>query len=451
MKIITRDRSFYSTLFRLAWVIVLQNLITFSVNLADNVMIGRYSEAALNGVAIANQLQFLLQMFAGGIASGISVISAQYWGQRRTEPIKRITAVGMVIGLVGSGALTVAAAAAPEGLLRILTNSPEVVTEGAKYVRIIAASYCIFTVGQILLGMLRSVETVKIGFWVSVASLGINVGLNYVLIFGHLGFEPMGIRGAAIATLAARLVEFAVILGYIAFADKKLHVKLRELFILKKSYLLDYLRSGLPLSMSSISWGLAMTVQTAIIGRMGDSMISANTVATTVFQVVSVVIYGTASATSVLIGNTVGAGRYEAAKEYAKTLQIIYLILGVVSSAVLFAVRDPVISLFNSISADSAELARHFMLVLCVTIIGTAYQMSCLTGIVSGGGQTGFVFVNDLIFMWGIVLPSSLLAAFVFHASPVAVFACLKADQVLKCTVAAVKVNRFTWIRNLTR
>lgn len=451
MKIITRDRSFYSTLFRLAWVIVLQNLITFSVNLADNVMIGRYSEAALNGVAIANQLQFLLQMFAGGIASGISVISAQYWGQRRTEPIKRITAVGMVIGLIGSGALTVAAVAAPEGLLRILTNSPEVVTEGAKYVRIIAASYCIFTVGQVLLGMLRSVETVKIGFWVSLASLGINVGLNYVLIFGHLGFEPMGIRGAAIATLAARLVEFGVILGYIVFADKKLRLKLRELFILKKSYLLDYLRSGLPLSMSSISWGLAMTVQTAIIGRMGDSMISANTVATTVFQVVSVVISGTASATSVLIGNTVGAGRYEAAKEYAKTLQVIYLILGVVSSAVLFAVRDPVISLFNSISAESAELSRQFILVLCVTIIGTAYQMSSLTGIVSGGGQTGFVFVNDLIFMWGIVLPSSLLAAFVFHASPVVVFACLKADQVLKCAVAVVKVNRFTWIRKLTR
>ncbi|MBE6938373.1 MAG: MATE family efflux transporter, partial [Ruminococcaceae bacterium] len=444
-------RSFYSTLFRLAWVIVLQNLITFSVNLADNVMIGRYSEAALNGVAIANQLQFLLQMFAGGIASGISVISAQYWGQRRTEPIKRITAVGMVIGLIGSGALTVAAVAAPQGLLRILTNSPEVVTEGAKYVRIIAASYCIFTVGQVLLGMLRSVETVKIGFWVSLASLGINVGLNYVLIFGHLGLEPMGIRGAAIATLAARLVEFGVIIGYLAFADKKLHVKLRELFALKKSYLLDYLRSGLPLSMSSISWGLAMTVQTAIIGRMGDSMISANTVATTVFQVVSVVISGTASATSVLIGNTVGAGRYEAAKEYAKTLQVIYLILGVVSSAVLFAVRDPVISLFNSISAESAELSRQFIHVLCVTIIGTAYQMSSLTGIVSGGGQTGFVFVNDLIFMWGIVLPSSLLAAFVFHASPVVVFACLKADQVLKCAVAVVKVNRFTWIRKLTR
>ncbi|MBR6772848.1 MAG: MATE family efflux transporter [Clostridia bacterium] len=451
MRIITRDRSFYSTLFRLAWVIVLQNLITFSVNLADNVMIGRYSEAALNGVAIANQLQFLLQMFAGGIASGISVISAQYWGQKRTEPIKRITAVGMVIGLVGSAAISIAAFAVPEGLLGLLTNSREVILEGAKYVRIIAASYCIFTVGQILLGMLRSVETVKIGFWVSVASLGINVGLNYVLIFGHLGFEPMGIRGAAIATLAARIVEFAVITGYIAFFDKKLSIKFHQLFALKKSYVLDFLKSGLPLSMSSISWGLAMSVQTAIIGRLGDAVISANTIATTVFQVVSVVITGTAQATSVLIGNTVGAGKTEESKEYACTLQVIYLVLGVTSSAVLFAVRDPVIALYNSISAESAALARSFIHVLCVTIIGTAYQMSSLTGIVSGGGQTGFVFINDLIFMWGIVLPASLLSAFVFDFPPTVVFACLKADQVLKCAVAVVKVNRFTWIKKLTR
>ena len=355
-------------------------------------MIGRYSEAALNGVAIANQLQFLLQMFAGGIASGISVIAAQYWGQRRIEPIKRITAVGMVIGLAGSAVLSILCFAIPEGVLGLLTNSPDVIAEGAKYVSIIAASYCIFTVGQILLGTLRSVETVKIGFWISVASLGINVGLNYVLIFGHLGFDPMGIRGAAIATLVSRIVEFLVIAGYIAFADKKLRMKFKELFILKKSFVRDFLKSGLPLALSSISWGLAMTVQTAIIGRLGDEVISANAIATTVYQVVSVVIYGTASATAVLIGNTVGAGKIEEAKEYARTLQIIYIILGLLTSAAFFAVREPVIGLYNSISAESAEMARKFILVLCFTIIGTAYQMSCLTGIVSGGGYDPFGF-----------------------------------------------------------
>ncbi len=451
MKIITRDRSFYSTLFRLASVIVLQNLVTFSVNLADNVMIGRYSEAALNVVAIANQLQFLLQMFAGGIASGISVIAAQYWGSRRIDPIKRITAVGMVIGLVGSVALSIAGFAIPDKLVGLLTNSEAVISEGAKYVRILAASYCIFTLGQILLGALRSVETVKIGFWVSVASLGINVGLNYVLIFGHLGFEPLGIRGAAIATLAARIVEFLVIIIYLAFIDKKLHLKFSEWFKLEKSYALDFLRSGLPLAMSSISWGIAMTVQTAIIGRLGDEVISANTIATTVFQIVSVVVYGNGSATAVVIGNTVGAEKYEEAKEYSRTLQVIFIILGVLSSAVLFAVRNPVISLYNSISPESAEMARKFILVLCFTLIGTSYQMPCLTGIVSGGGQTNFVFLNDLIFMWGIVLPASLLAAFVFKLDPVIVFICLKSDQVLKCAVAIVKVNRFTWIRKLTR
>lgn len=451
MRIITRDRSFYRSLFRLSGAIVLQNLITYSVNLADNVMIGRYAEAALNGVSIANQLQFLLQMFAGGIAAGISVIAAQYWGQRRVEPIRRIVSVGLTLGLIGSAALTAAAVITPGGLLGILTNSPKVIAEGAKYVRIVAASYCFFTVSQILLGALRSVETVRIGFWVSVVSLVINVSLNYILIFPTFGTPELGIRGAAIATLVSRIAELALIIVYLVFFDKKLRLKFSEVFLLQKSYVRDFLKSGLPLVLSNVSWGLAMSIQTAIIGRLGDEVISANSIAATVFQIVSVVIYGTAAATSVVIGKAVGAGKTEEAKEYARTLQLIYVVLGILSSAVLFAAKGPVISLYSSISDESARMANSFILVLCVTIVGTAYQMSCLTGIVSGGGQTGFVFVNDLIFMWGIVLPASLLAAFVLELSPLAVFICLKSDQILKCAVAVVKVNRFTWIRQLTR
>ncbi len=451
MRLITRDRGFYASLFRLTRVIVLQNLITFSVNLADNVMIGRYSEAALNGVAMANQIQFLLQMFAGGIAAGISVIASQYWGQRRTEPIRRILAVGFVLGLAGSAILTGFAAAAPRGLLGLLTDSEAVIAEGARYVRILCASYCAFTATQILLGALRSVETVRIGFWVSLISLVVNVGLNWVLIFGHLGFPELGVRGAAAATLAARLTELAVVAVYALCFDKKLRLRVRDLFRLEKSYLRDFLKSGLPLVLSNLSWGLAMSVQTAIIGRLGDDVISANSIAVTLFQVVSVVIYGAASATSVVIGKTVGEGRFEAAKEYARTLQLLYLALGVLSSAALLAAREPTIRLYSSISEQSAAMARSFVTVLCVTIVGTAYQLSCLTGIVSGGGQTSFVFVNDLIFMWGVVLPASLLAAFVFRLSPLVVFLCLKSDQILKCAVAVVKVNRFTWIRQLTR
>ncbi|PWL50816.1 MAG: MATE family efflux transporter, partial [Clostridiales bacterium] len=187
MSVFVRDKKFYAALASLSAVIALQNLITFGVNLADNVMIGGYSQAALNGVTIVNQIQFLLQMFAGGVANGMVVLAAQYWGRRSVEPIKRIFTVGFWLGIAFSAALTAVAFFFPEWSLSLLTNESAAIAEGAQYLKIICFSYCIFTVSTLLLGILRSVETVRIGFYVSLLSLFVNIGLNYCLIYGHFG------------------------------------------------------------------------------------------------------------------------------------------------------------------------------------------------------------------------------------------------------------------------
>jgi putative MATE family efflux protein len=450
MGILVKDRRFYRSLFSLAGVIALQNLVSYGVNMADNIMVGGYSQDALNGVAIVNQIQFFLQLFAGGTATGIAVIAAQYWGLKKVEPIKRVYAVGLWLGIIVSAALTAIVFIIPEKVLWLLTNETAVIAEGTKYLRIVCFTYVIFTITTILIGVLRSVETVRIGFYVSLASLFVNVALNYCMIYGEFGFPELGIRGAAIATLISRIVEFLVIIGYIRFRDKKLHLKLRDAFIVNRIYIRDYVKTGLPLVLSNSSWGIAMSVQTAIIGRLGAAAISANSIATTLFQFVTVGVYGLASATSVIIGKTVGEERYDDVRQYAKTLQILFICIGVITSLLLYGAKQIIVD-FYKVSPDSAALAHSFILVLCVTVIGTAYQMSSLTGIVSGGGQTNFVLFNDIIFMWGIVLPASALSAFVFKSPPVITFICLKSDQVLKCAVAVVKVNRFRWIRNVTR
>ncbi|GAE07166.1 Na++ driven multidrug efflux pump [Paenibacillus sp. JCM 10914] len=198
--------------------------------------------------------------------------------------------------------------------------------------------------------------------------------------------------------------------------------------------------------MSNAIWGLAMGAQTAILGHMGESAIAANSIANTIFQMVTVIVYASASATAVIIGKTIGEGRMGTIKTYAKTLQLLYVLLGLVTGAVLFFIKDYVLGLY-AISSEAKTLALHFMTVLSITVVGTAYQMPALTGIVRSGGDTRFVLYNDLIFMWLIVLPSSALCAFVFDLSPLTVFICLKSDQILKCFVAIVKVNRFRWIR----
>ena len=260
----------------------------------------------------------------------------------------------------------------------------------------------------------------------------------------------MGAAGAAVATLTARVVESFIVTFYLLRVDRKLQFRAADFLVLDRSLFHDYIRAGLPVLASNAIWGVAMAIQTAILGHLGGEAIAANSIATTVFQVLSVAAYGSASASGVIIGKTIGEGRLQDVRRYAQKLQLLFLLIGFLTGLALFLIRDGILALY-SISDASRSLANQFLLVLSVTSIGTAYQMPALTGIVRGGGDTSFVFINDTIFMWCLVLPISAAAAFLLQLSPAVVFICLKSDQILKCLVAVVKVNRFRWIRTLAR
>ncbi|MBQ7688000.1 MAG: MATE family efflux transporter [Clostridia bacterium] len=444
------DRYFYKTYFRLFAVVALQNFLVFGVNLADSVMLGRYGETAMSGVSLANQIQFFVQCFVNGAASGLVVLGAQYWGKKDVASIKKVFSAAFAVGLLIAASIGGAVLAFPAGVLGLLSTEPAIVAAGAGYIRIMGYSYVLFAVSFLLVSLLRSVETVRVGFYACFLALVVNVTLNYVLIFGKLGFPAMGEIGAAWATLASRMAELLFVLFYVFFIDKKVRLRPRDVFTYEGVYFKDFLKAGLPLVGSGGSWGIAMTVQTAVIGRLGAAAIGANAVASPVFQVVAVLYTASSSAASVLIGKTVGENDIPRVRRYTKKLQLIFLVTGAISSAVLFFTRDLIVGLYD-LSPDTRAMSVVFINILAFTVFGSAYEAPCLVGIVSGGGDTGFVFRNDLIFMWGIVLPMSFLSAFVFHWPVPVTFAILKADQVLKCFVAVVKVNRYRWIRNLTR
>ncbi len=445
-----KDKYFYKTFFSLFFVVALQNIIVFSVNLADSIMLGSYSEIAMSGVSLANQIQFLLHMFVNGTANGLVVISSQYWGKKQTEPIKKVFSVAFFAGIIISAVLMAVVLISPAGVLSILSDEEIIVAEGAKYITIMAFSYIIFAVTNIFIALMRSIEAVKIGFYTSIIALVVNVSLNYCLIFGHFGFTEMGVRGAAYATVISRIVEFLAVVIYVFVIDKRLSLKIRDIFSLEKSYIKDYINAGLPLIGSAGSWGVAMSVQTAIIGRLGAAAIGANAVASPVFQVVSVLYTSSGNASSVLIGKTVGENDVPRVKSYAKKLQVMYIIIGLISCTVLLLARDFIVSLYD-VTPETAALSAVFINILSITVIGSSYEAPCLCGIVSGGGDTKFVFKNDIIFMWCMVLPLSFLSAFVFNWPVPVTFFILKSDQIAKCFVAIPKVNRFKWIKVLTR
>ena len=455
MSVFVRDKGFYRSFAGITITLALQNLIVHSVNLADNVMIGSYSETAMAGIALANQIQYLLQMMVWGVSEGVVVLAAQYWGKKDIHSIRRITTIGLIVGFFSSLAITAAVFFFPEQAIGLLTDKPHVIDEGAKYIRIVCLSYPVFALSTVLLGTMRSVESVRIGFVVSLSALACNLVLNYLLIFGHFGAPELGGVGAAIATLASRCIELVIAVVYVLCIDKKVRYRLidrtpqLERSFTMREYWSNFAKVGLPVIASGVLWGIGTSVQTAILGRLDEAVISANSIATALFGVVSVVAYASGNASGVIIGKAVGEGDRKRVIDYAKTLQVLYLFIGAASGLVIFLLKDAVISLYK-VTPEALELSRTFLTVLAVTLVGTSYQVPVLGGIVRGGGDTSFVFKNDTIFIWLVVIPSSLLSAFVFKLPPVVTFCCLKSDQILKCFVAVVKVNRFRWIRDVT-
>lgn len=450
MRYITRDKNYYQSLVRLAIPVSLQGLITFLVNFADNLMVNSLGDAAVSGVYMGNQIHTLIQMFTSGIGGAIVILSAQYWGKQDTERIQSLVAIGLRISVTVGLCFTAVCLLVPEPIIRFFTEDPAVIAEGVTYLRIVCFSYAFFCVTQALISAMRSVEVARIGMWVSFISLFVNIGLNYVLIFGKLGFPAMGVKGAALATVLSRMAETCVILYYVCIRDKKLLFKLPCIALKDKLLTKDFFKYGLPLVAGEIVWSVNMMMNSRILGGYGAAVITAASVVNTLNSLAYITISGLASAVGIITGKTIGAGKTELMKEYAYTTQILFLGVGLFSGTLVYLVSGPFIGLYGGISAEAARQSMLFARVLCVTIMGTSYQMPCLFGLVKSGGDISFVFRNDTIFVFCVVLPSAMIASYL-GAPAWVTFACLKCDQILKCLVAVVKINRFNWMKNLTQ
>lgn len=447
--VITRDRSFYKTLVRLAIPIAFQNLVTFAVGFADNIMVGTLGDNAVSGIYMGNQLQTVLQMFVSGIEGAILILAAQYWGKKDKTSIRKVVSIGIKVALGIGIVFSVFSVLFPNQIINIFTNDAGVIAEGGSYLRIVGFTYFFFCISQVMIASMRSVETAKIGLYVSMMALVLNISMNYVFIFGKLGFPAMGVKGAAYATLISRIVEATVMVIYVFRVDKKLQLKIKDLLNKDKLLLKDFVRYGLPIIGGNLVWSVNMMGNSIILGRYGGEVIAAASIAGMLNSLIYVWMNGLSSAVGIITSKTVGAGEYEKMKEYAKTVQIMFLCVGLISGGVTYMLKNPFISLYN-VSAEARMYAGQFISVLSVTIIGTCYQAACLFGLVKSGGDISFVFKMDTISVFCVVLPSAIIAYFL-GAPPWVVFACLKCDQILKCIVAVIKINKFNWMKNLTR
>ena len=447
-----KEKTFYKSFMVLALSLALQNLLTYGVNMMDTLMLGRYSQNAMGGVSLCNQIQFLLQMLVVGAGEGAVVMGSQYWGRKKLEPIPHIIGVALRFGGALAVLLFILVFGWPNQILSLLSNDPAVIAEGAKYFSIIRFTYVIFTVTNILVASLRSIGVVKIGYMISGSTLVINVCLNYLLIYGNLGFPEMGVRGAACATLIARCVELLIVIWFLKYKENVLNLNLRKLLHIDTSYVRDYMRVSLPVLINQALWGVAQMVQTGILGHLGGDVTAANAISVQVYQVLSVVCYGAASAAGIVVGRTIGEGDEKRLHPLVTTLQVVFISIGLCSGLAIFLLRGPILAAFGGTLTESAyRLSRQFMLVLAVTTVGTSYQMACDNGIIRGGGDTGFSAKMNLISMWGIIVPFSAMAAFWWKCPPVVVFFLLKWDQLYKAIPVGIRLHSWKWVKKVTR
>ena len=300
-----KDKKFYRMFWVLCLPIVLQNVISLSVNLTDNLMLGSYAESALSGVTAVNQIQFIYQNLLIGIGDGLVILSSQYWGRKDTETIRKVSSIAMRTALVLMLALFVIVSLFPAQAVGLFTNDAEIIAEGVKYLNIVRFTYPFFCVTTILLAVLRSTEVVKIAFYLSVSTLCINFCINWCLIYGRFGLPRLGVQGAAIGTLVARIVECVIILCYVAKKEKNLHLKLKDFLHVDHTIMKDYYRVSLPILFTSAMWGFNTAMQTAILGHLTSSAIAANSMASNLYLIVKTVAVGAASTANVFIGKAI--------------------------------------------------------------------------------------------------------------------------------------------------
>ena len=448
-----REKSFYKTFAILTLSLALQNLLTYSVNMADNIMLGRFSQDALSGASLCNQLQFFLQMLVQGVGEGVVVLGARYWGKKDLKHIPHIIGAGLRFGVAIAVLMFLAALFFPEQIIRLMSNDEAIVEQGVQYLQIICFTYVLFALTNMLTASLRTICIVKIGYMISASTLCINICLNYVLIYGHFGAPALGVRGAAIATLVSRAVELLIVIWYLKFREHTLNLNWRKLLFIDTSYIKDYIHVSLPVLITQALWGFSSIVQTAVLGNMDNSamVVPANSISVLVFQILSVVGYGAASAAAILTGRTLGEGKKERIDQTAFTFQVLFCIIGVFTGLIIFFSRGPVMMIYDTLTPEAAELTQQFITVLAITSVGTCYQMAADSGILRAGGDTRFAMWNNMVFTWLICLPCAILSAFVFHFPPVVVFFCLKMDQLGKCPVIFLRVRSKKWIKQITR
>lgn len=441
--------SFYKKLLTLAVPIILQSMVTSSLNLVDNIMIGQLGEVSIAAVGLGNQVYFLANLFMLGVCGGASIFFAQYWGKKDITSIHKTMGIAFMLTFVIAAFFTLSASIFPSFVIGIYSKDAAVVAVGTRYLSIAALSYIPYALSSVFIAVLRSTGKVKIPLFVSIIALGINTFLNYALIFGNFGFPQMDVRGAAIATVIARSIEAILILIIVYGKKFSIGGRIKQLFSFSFVFFKTLMSRISYVMMNEGIWAVGTTCYVIIYARMGTDITAAMNISMTFFNLLFIFTIGIGSAVAIMIGNSLGAERFEEAKIYAKKGIITAALTGVVVSLLMLLVRNNILAFYSvdpSVMANTKTITNIILIMLPINCV----EFTIFIGILRAGGDTKFCTYVDIGALWLVGLPLALLGAFVFHFPLIIVYLLARLESITRVTLCFRRYLTYKWLKNVT-
>ena len=469
MRFFKRDAVFYKRVFSIALPIALQSLITIGVNMLDTIMVGTLGDDALSATSLANSFITVYHIFCMGLGMGASVLVSRYWGMKNAainaadregeknaaRALRQTVALMLRITLFLAFLFALATAFFPRTIMEMYNNEQAILDYGVVYFKYSIATYFFLGSSLVCTIVLRSVGQVKLPLFVSIGAFFVNLGANYVLIFGKLGLPAMGVAGAALGTLIARLFEATVICGYLLIFDKNIFFRIKDLFMNTLSLTSEYFRISIPVLVSDAILAFGNNAVAMVIGHLGGTFVSANAITSVTQQLSAVGITGVSQAGAIVTGQTLGEGDRDKAMEQGYLFMGLGFFLGALSAAIILIISNPVIAIYRNISdgnisEETMHIARQLMIAISIVIVFQGTNSIMTKGVLRGGGDTKLLMITDNIFLWVLAIPLGILGGFVFKLSPFWIFIFLKSDQIVKTLYAYLRLRSGKWIKKIS-
>ena len=445
---LSNDKNFYKHLLRLTIPLFFQQLLRISVDTVNSIMLGSIDQIQMSALSQANQIFFVYYAICNGIASGASVLLAQHWGKKDYNSISTIIAISIRIVTLFGLIVSILVGLFPQLFMRIYSSDPQIILIGSSHLRRVALMYTVCGISTLLLGASRALEQVRIILFTNIVSYGVNIFIDYILIFGKLGFSPMCIKGVAIGTIIARFVEFIICVTFF-LRQPEIPFVLKDLKLKDDELRNKLIKVSTPIVAHEIVWSLGTSSGAMITGQLGKSAVAGYNVTQVLYELFASLGNGYLSAAAVVLGMSLGKGETLEAKKQANSIMAIAISIGLTLSMLTLLVKNPFLKLY-ALDIEALSYARQFISIIAFIWPFSLMEMVTMVSILRSGGDGKVGFYTDIVVMWLICIPLASYFAFKINAQPMVIVAIIKGIIVLEAIVGTYRVFQYKWVKDLT-